>query len=175
MRVRGKGGFGERWRKRADGAGTDTCPCGGGAENRPYRQCCAPYHRHEKAAETPLILLQTRFSAYAKGKVEYIVHTTHPDNPAQVGSVVDDKQLSTFQADVRATCKKVKFTDLKVLRVEMDGDEGVEEEAHVTFTCKATVTGQKGTRGKAETMQERSRFVRENGQWSYLDGEVKWT
>lgn len=110
-----------------------------------------------------------------------MVHTTHRDNPAQVGSVVNDKQLSTFQADVRATCKRVKFTELNILQVEQEEEEEekeVDQEvevAYVTFTCKATVTGQKGTRGKSETMHERSKFVRENGMWTYLDGEVKWT
>ena len=177
-RVRGKKGFGELWTKQQQQKKKDdnSCPCGGGREKRSYRNCCAPYHEYKKQAETPDVLLRTRFSAYAKGKVEYVVNTTHRDNPAQVGSVVNDKQLSTFQADVRATCKRVKFTELNILQVEQEEEADQEaDEAYVTFTCKATVTGQKGTRGTPETMHERSKFVRENGTWTYLDGEVKWT
>lgn len=117
------------------------------------------------------MLMRTRFSAYAKGKVDYIVRTTHRDNPAQVGSVVNGKQLSTFRADVKATCKRVKFSNLKILDEKLSED-GLE--AFVEFTCTVTVTGQKGSRGKGETMQEKSRFVMQDGTWSYIDGDVSW-
>lgn len=69
-----------------------------------------PYHAGTQAAETPARLLRTRFSAYCKGKADYVIATTHPDND-QLRSVTRD----AFAADVKASAEKGRFSKLEIL------------------------------------------------------------
>ena len=69
-----------------------------------------PYHAGAAVPETPARLLRTRFSAYCKGKAEYVIETTHPDNE-QLRSV----SREAFAADVVATADKGRFSALEVL------------------------------------------------------------
>jgi uncharacterized protein YchJ len=69
-----------------------------------------PYHAGTQAAETPARLLRTRFSAYCKGKADYVIATTHPDND-QLRSVTRE----AFAADVAATAEKGRFSNLEIL------------------------------------------------------------
>lgn len=48
------------------------CPCG--ATN--YSSCCEPLHLGEMKAETAQQLMRSRFSAFAKNKIDYILLTT---------------------------------------------------------------------------------------------------
>ena len=47
------------------------CPCGGGE----YSRCCGPFHRGERRAETAEQLMRSRYSAFAKGEVDYLRRT----------------------------------------------------------------------------------------------------
>ena len=50
------------------------CPCGGGQ----YESCCAPLHRGEQRVSTAEQLMRSRYAAFAKGELEYLL-TTHPE------------------------------------------------------------------------------------------------
>jgi uncharacterized protein YchJ len=51
--------------------------------------------------------MRARFSAYVKGEIDYIVATTHPDNPAAGGSKRGGEVVSTLRQDAQATHSKV--------------------------------------------------------------------
>ena len=56
------------------------CPCGGGA----YRSCCGPLHRGDQRAKTAEQLMRSRYSAFARGEIDYLLAThPEPDVPAQ--------------------------------------------------------------------------------------------
>lgn len=56
------------------------CPCGGGA----YRSCCGPLHRGNQRAKTAEQLMRSRYSAFARGEIDYLLAThPEPDVPAQ--------------------------------------------------------------------------------------------
>lgn len=141
------------------------CPCGSGLS---YEKCCKAFH-DGALPDTAEALMRSRYSAYAKGLVEYIVSTTHPENPMKPED--PDSQL---EADVRATCDKIGWERLKVLSC----DEGAhQDEAWVTFQTWFKVRRQIGQRTKGwhtQTFTEKSRFLRENGRWLYVDGEQNW-
>ena len=59
----------------------EQCPCGGGDDKLPYSRCCKPYHKREKYPTDCVTLMRSRFTGYAKGEGEYVVKTTHPENP----------------------------------------------------------------------------------------------
>jgi SEC-C motif-containing protein len=148
---------------------SDRCPCGGGGK-LPYSRCCKPYHKGEKYPEDCVTLMRSRFSGYAKGEGEYIVKTTHPENPifkdgakAESGVVV-----SSLAEDVRMTCKKVRFYDLEIV-----SDKASRNDEHlVGFRYKCRVVGQKGFNELPEERHsELSTFRRgANEQWLFLDG-----
>jgi SEC-C motif-containing protein len=55
----------------------------------------------------------------------------------------------------------VKWIGLEVLQADESGDAGV-----VEFVARCKING------RAERMHELSRFVREQGRWYYIDGQV---
>ena len=61
------GGFGT-------GLDSSPCPCGDGM----YRTCCGPLHCGDQRAETAEQLMRSRYSAFVKGELEYLL-ATHPD------------------------------------------------------------------------------------------------
>ena len=92
--------------------------------------------------------MRSRFSAFAVGDVAYLEHTWHPRT----------------RPDDLALDPDTRWYRLDVLRTERGGlldDDGV-----VEFRAYHRSPGGKGS------MHEVSRFVRESGQWLYLDGAV---
>jgi SEC-C motif-containing protein len=148
------------------------CPCGSGEK---YSACCKKYHDGE-IPPTPEALMRSRYSAYSKGLVEYVIDTTHPDNPSQAGTVnPDGTPSSTLREDVVATCEKITWDKLKILSCE---DGSSPDEAYVTFQTYFKTKGQVGQRAQGwhtQSFVEKSRFLKgTDGKWLYVDGEQDW-
>lgn len=122
------------------------CPCHSGKK---YKQCCQPYHKGIFPSNA-LLLMRSRYSAYALGLVEYIISTTHPNNPDASIALLD------WQKAIRDFAQTTYFKGLKIVEFT-DGDE----EAFVTF--EATLTD--------GIMKEKSRFLKVEGKWLYESGE----
>ena len=89
--------------------------------------------------------MRSRYSAYVLGLIDYLLATWHP---------------STAPGDLEL--QPVKWLGLEVRHAEMTGDAGV-----VEFVARCKVGG------RAERMEETSRFVRQDGRWLYIDGDVE--
>ena len=87
--------------------------------------------------------MRSRYSAYVLGLIDYLLTTWHP---------------STAPGDLEL--QPVKWLGLEVRHAEMTGDAGV-----VEFVARCKVGG------RAERMEETSRFVRQDGRWLYIDGQ----
>lgn len=156
----------------------ERCPCGGGGDGLAYGSCCRRFHDGDAYPEDPVTLMRSRFSAYAKGKGAYVVMTTHPDNPLlkEGAKAKSGKVVSTLAADVEATCKKVRFYDLEIVRDVAGKKKGDEREHLVGFRYKCRVVAQKGFNELPEEKHaELSTFrtvVDENGstRWKFVDG-----
>lgn len=122
------------------------CPCGSGLK---YKKCCLRYHKGATAPD-PLHLMRSRYAAYAVGNSRYIIQTTHPENPDYR---TDRKR---WQKDIEDFCTYTDFLGLSII----SWSEG-KDEAFVTF--KASLS--------SGEMKEKSRFLRKNGMWLYVDGE----
>ena len=48
------------------------CPCGAGF----YRECCQPLHLGQVKAQTAVQLMRSRYSAFAKQQIDYLIQTT---------------------------------------------------------------------------------------------------
>jgi SEC-C motif-containing protein len=127
------------------------CPCGSGKK---YAQCCQLCHEGElpKSAEA---LMRSRYSAYAKGIVDYIVKTTHPDHPdSKRPEEVRRKEIEEF-------CKTTVFKGLKILDVQEGETKGM-----VKFTAYLFMDG------KDFSFTEKSTFEKVLGKWLYLKGDL---
>ncbi len=124
------------------------CPCGSA---QPYSRCCGPYHAGQPAptAET---LMRSRYCAFALRNAHYLARTLHPS-----------RREPDEQKHIEQSFGKTEWIGLIILECCAGGtrdDTGV-----VEFIAQYQVNGQRGQ------LQERSRFVRENHEWFYVDGE----
>lgn len=98
--------------------------------------------------------MRSRYSAYATGNVAHLMRTTHPDGPHF------EADARAWAEDLRRYCAAVSFDGLTVSDRSEDGDRGT-----VTFHARLSAGG------KDMSFGEKSRFVRVDGRWLYLDGE----
>ena len=89
------------------------CSCHSGL---PYLECCSPYHKGKMIPESALILMRSRYSAYALSLPEYIIETTHKDGPSFHSNHEKWKESILFFS------KKTDFHDLKIIEFQ-DGED----------------------------------------------------
>ncbi|MBC2903378.1 YchJ family protein, partial [Streptomyces cupreus] len=116
------------------------CPCG---LSEPYEKCCGRYNSGAAAAPTAEALMRSRYSAFVKGNVPYLLRTWHPRTRPE-------------RLDLDPG---MKWTGLDILAAT-DGS---------AFHSTGTVTFRASFRGGS--LHERSRFERVEGAWVYVDGE----
>jgi SEC-C motif-containing protein len=119
-----------------------------------YEECCQRYHLGENAPNA-LLLMRSRYCAYALGLTDYIIRTTHPMNSAY------KEDRKAWKNEIEEFCKQTTFLKLEVLQFQ-EGDVA----AVVLFTAYLKQNG------RDATFTERSRFEKLNGVWLYLDGEM---
>ncbi|RVU47138.1 YchJ family protein [Rubrivivax rivuli] len=127
-------------------APTEPCPCGSGL---PYPACCGPWHGGELHLQAPTAeaLMRSRYSAYVREDAAYLLATWHPrTRPAEPFN---------FEPGLR-------WLGLEVKQHRITGADSAE----VTFVARSKLGG------RAHRLHERSRFVREDGRWFYVDGDL---
>jgi SEC-C motif-containing protein len=126
------------------------CPCFSG---KPYEECCGKCHAGA-LPETALALMRSRYAAYAVGNADYLMDTTHPDNPAY------SLDRQGWKKKILEFSKNTRFEGLTIVDF-IDG----KEEAFVTFTAYL----KQGDHDASFT--EKSRFLKITGKWLYVSGE----
>jgi SEC-C motif-containing protein len=125
------------------------CPCGrthAKGQVLTLAACCGPYLAGQAAPDAES-LMRSRYSAFVRGDVAYLLATWHPSQrPAEL------------QLEAGA-----QWLGLEIKQHRMTGDDTAE----VEFVARFRVAG------KAVRQHERSRFVREDGRWFYVDGDVR--
>ena len=129
----------------------DNCPCGSLIK---YKKCCKSFHENIKTPINALELMKSRYCAYAIEKSEYIILTTHQNNRDF------NTDTKVWNNDILDFSRNTKFEKLEILDF-IDG----QTESFVTF--KANITQNK----QDVSFIEKSRFIKENGKWQYIDGE----
>jgi SEC-C motif-containing protein len=124
-----------------------TCPCG---SLRPYTGCCGPWHSGPQhlLAPTAEALMRSRYSAFVLDRLDYLLDTWH---------------ASTRPASLDPNPPSLKWLGLTVKRHTVEDDT----HARVEFVARSRL------RGKAHRLHETSRFVREDGRWYYVDGDIQ--
>ncbi|MFC5078042.1 hypothetical protein VTH8203_02935 [Vibrio thalassae] len=125
-----------------------SCYCG---NHLPFESCCLPIHKDVKKAVKPEQLMRARFSAHKTNNVDFVVATYHPSCNAEL------------ERDSIADSINSNWTTLNVLVSEYGANE---HEGFVSFEAYLEENGFE------YCLAERSRFLFENGQWFYVDGEL---
>ena len=122
---------------------TLSCYCG---SDMSFKKCCEPILSGMLKATTAEVLMRSRYSAYATHNADYLIATTH--------------------SSTRATHSKDEIlywaTSNQWQRLEI---------IHVTSTTVEFKAFYFNSSQQLQVHHEHSRFVEENGQWMYVDGD----
>lgn len=124
-----------------------TCPCGTGAA---YRACCGRFHAGAPAP-TALELMRSRYAAYVRGEIDYLIETHDPETRA----AMDVAAATAWSRDTA-------WAGLEIVATSAGGAD--DESGVVEFIARGA------TRGEPFALHERSRFRRDDGRWVYVDG-----
>ena len=120
------------------------CPCG---SKKSYASCCELLHNAEPAPSAEA-LMRSRYSAFALGLDEYIQRSWHVSTRPPVDSSGDKEKLQ--------------WIGLQIKRHQQSDDN----HAIVEFIARYKING------RAFVLHETSRFMRENGHWFYVNGDI---
>ncbi len=126
---------------------TTACPCGTGAA---YGACCGRFHAGAPAP-TALALMRSRYAAYVRGEIDYLIETHDPETRA----AMDVAAATAWSRDTAWAGLEIVATSAGA----RDDETGV-----VEFIARGA------TRGEPFVLHERSRFRRDEGRWVYVDG-----
>lgn len=126
------------------------CPC---QSKKTYDLCCQQLHTGKRVAKTASELMRSRYSAYAEAKVDYLIKTT---------ATAEREKID--RADLLDYCKNLSCVGLKIVSAERGGPE--DQDGTVLFHASLQMNGRRIFH------RELSRFVREDGEWRYVDGET---
>jgi len=128
------------------------CPC---KSNKLYSECCQSHHLGKSYPKNALELMRSRFSAYALGLSDYIIKTSHPNNPCF------NKELKDLKEEIQNFCKSTTFENLEILDFTEEKNQ-----AFVTFIAYLKADDKK------ISFTEISHFEKQNGKWLYKDGQI---
>lgn len=101
--------------------------------------------------------MRSRYAAYAKGEVDYIVETTDPEGEAW------QEAESEWREEIRQFGRDAKFLGVDILDSGTEDDRG-----WVSFHARI-----QNAAGADASFAERSEFVRRDGKWLYSRGDVE--
>ncbi len=127
----------------------EICPCG---SKKQYQYCCGKYLSGKATAETAEKLMRSRYAAFCKGDVDYLLATLHPD-----------KRNESDRAELIKTINNTQWLSLTVINT----NKGKKNDAiaYVEFEAVYQVT-------EPRQLHERSRFIKTDGKWFYLEGDI---
>ena len=125
---------------------TSICPCNSG---RPYAECCKPLLSGDHLACTAEALMRSRYTAYVVRDIAYLLKSWHPST----------------RPDNIDTATIPEWSGLNIIRTE----KGMETDSEGVVEFQATAFSPKNML----RLHEVSRFVKEDGQWLYVDGDIK--
>jgi len=124
------------------------CPCGANVD---YALCCELIITGNAPAVTPEQLMRSRYSAYATKNADYIFNT-----------YASSSQPIISQQDILDWANQTTWLNLNIIAHHSTAEFG-----SVEFIATYQHAMQKFE------LHEISRFIKEHGQWRYLDGEIK--
>ena len=126
-----------------------SCPCGSVL----YSQCCQPLHIGKTKAQSAEQLMRSRYSAFAKYEIDYIVKTTALGQQQALGV----KAIADWS-------KANQWLKLEIVKAQEKLDKN-----HAQVEFKAHYVDQNSHTQQVEIHHEISHFVRHENEWYFLD------
>ena len=126
------------------------CPCQSGKE---YDACCGPIISGRQAAQTAESLMRARYSAFAKGEIDYLKYSIHPDHRTDFDPVA-----------IRDWAMNSEWIGLQIVATSGGGKDN--KEGTVEFIAHFRLNG------TSYQHHEVGQFDRLNGVWYYTDGKI---
>lgn len=123
------------------------CPCGSGIE---YNLCCQPYLDANQKPQHAVQLMRSRYTAFVLQNAAYLVASWHPT-----------RRYPELESELSEGFGRTKWLGLTVFE---QGQGKEENEAYVSFVARFQENDH------LAAIIERSRFLKENDQWYYVDG-----
>ena len=130
------------------------CPCSSG---RAYKDCCARYHRGAEPPDPPT-LVRARYSAFAKGEIEFLYRTLDEDHADRVKHTRDQ-----VLAALRAASASFKYMGLEIRESSGPDSDGV---ARVSYRARIF------RKGTDVSFVEHAEFRHDGVGWRYLAGKT---
>lgn len=121
----------------------EACPCGLGAA---FDACCGRYMDTGVAIPDAESLMRSRYTAFVRGDSAHLLATWHASTRPR--SLELEPGMKWLGLEVK------RHTALDATRAEVE------------FVARSRL------QGRGQRLHERSRFVREEGHWFYVDGDL---
>jgi SEC-C motif-containing protein len=128
----------------------EICPCGSGIV---YRNCCKPYISGKKNAPTAEALMRSRYTAYVKHAIDYIVDTCLEKGKVNYEGIKKWSEGSTWLGFNIISVKCGNDIDDTVGKIIFEA----------TYETKDRLKN---------VHHESASFVKRDGRWLYDDGEI---
>ena len=126
------------------------CPCGSPLH---FTHCCGAILSGARQAATAEQLMRSRYSAFCNGSVDYLIASLHPS-----------KRHASDSQSLKESMSNGEWVNLNIIHTS----KGQQNDNTGTVEFIATFKQQCGL----TQLHEKSRFVKENSQWFYLDGDI---
>ncbi|WP_294906450.1 YchJ family protein [Tatumella sp. UBA2305] len=126
---------------------SEPCPCG---SQQSYNDCCGQYISGTHIAPDAESLMRSRYTAYQRGDVLWLVETWHKS-----------QRSPELEALISTHLSGTDWLGLNVISHDYNNNS---QEAFVTFFARYCEKNQ------TSAIYERSRFIREEQHWYYIDG-----
>lgn len=127
---------------------TEPCPCGLDT----YDACCAPFHRGDAAVPTAERLMRARYSAYARGEVDFLLE-----------SILEESREDHDRAVIEQWSAESEWLGLEVLATEAGGES--DDAGTVEFVARY-----RNPKGERISHHELAEFTRVDDRWYFKDG-----
>lgn len=135
----------------------EPCYC---CTGKPFADCCEPLLTGKRKAESPEVLMRSRYSAFCTHNSEYIRTTHHPNYQTEDDGDPLDQALKTTQ-----------WLGLKIIETQGDTVEFCAFYRDLTDSGVLSAESSKAA-PTAQQLHEQSHFVCENDEWFYTEGTM---
>jgi len=126
------------------------CPCQSGKE---YDACCGPIISGNQDAPTAEALMRSRYSAYARGAIDHLTNSLHPE-----------QRHDYDPASVEQWANNAEWLKLEIIHTDAGGEQ--DEQGSVEFIATYR------EKGITHTHHEQAEFSRLKGKWYFTDGKL---
>ncbi|MCC0176919.1 YchJ family protein [Waterburya agarophytonicola K14] len=127
----------------------ELCPC---QSKKADKYCCGMYLSGKKKPETAEKLMRSRYTAFYRGNIDYLIATLHPD-----------KRNKSDRAQLSKSISNTEWLGLTIINTQKGKKN--DTTGIVEFEAVYQVD-------LPEQLHERSRFIKVDGQWFYVDGDI---